>query len=261
MIVSRGMLVVLALLCVPVAYAVSIGAPATLDEENEIRAGNEYAHTFVIKGDAEDHNVRFFVRPIKKGLFTIEGKETYERELNLDEYEEESLTLDFEGVKAGETKVMYGLTYLATSGSGVGFEQTLQDSFMMEVKGSVAPPPSSPVTTTKKTSGSGSGGAAPAPVSTPTPAPVRTAEDQIEPEENFGADGGVMQDVAPQGSALTEGVVQPKKLQDRVVSVVQEIGSVADDEGAKTALFVVMFSWLAVALTSAFALRVARGDE
>ena len=129
-------LVLLLIFAVPV-HAVGIGFPGDLDQEEYIDGGDELTYTFFLRGDADEHDVRFFVKSLDPDVVEVEGGAEYTRVYNLNAYEGKYIDVDIEGVGDGETDLEYGFVYLPNAGDedGVGFEQVVSNTFFIEVDG------------------------------------------------------------------------------------------------------------------------------
>ena len=129
-------LVLLLIIAVPV-HAVGIGFPGDMDQEEYIDGGDELTYTFFLRGDAVEHDVRFFVKSLDPDVVEVEGAEKYEKVYNLEPYESKYIDVDIEGVGDGETDLEYGFVYLpdADNEDGVGFEQVVSNTFFIEVDG------------------------------------------------------------------------------------------------------------------------------
>jgi hypothetical protein len=123
------------LVLLPSVFAVGVGVPDNLEEEVELEEGEEITYEFLLRGDASERDVNFFIFPVTNGVITVEGKGTFSKNYNLDPYEDVLIEIDIEGISGGETVVEWGFTYLPNASEDFAVEQTIQQSFSVEVEG------------------------------------------------------------------------------------------------------------------------------
>lgn len=254
----RLAILIVAVLCMQVVAAVSIGFPTTLSDDERVRVGNTYSHEFVLKGDVDEQDVLFFIRPAKTGLFEINGRSEYQKNYNLDPFENKIIEIEFEGMHNGETEVTWGFTYVDSGdGDGVGFEQTIQDKFVVEVYGEQDDDDDD-----SGSSGSGgrSGGGGGSFYEYDSSGDVAIEVDSPEPEE----EPVVMQDISTQGSATNEIVADPEPR--RITNPISALSQVSSKdaevpkEGGALVLMVMIFS-IMMMISSFFAARIVKEGE
>jgi hypothetical protein len=115
-------------------FAVSMSGPSGLSD-TVVFTGDGKPLTFMIRGDsANSQQVEFFVKS-SSDVVDIDGDGmSYSQSYTLSQYQIVNPIVVLKGVKSGNATITYGVKYRqSTNGSGIGFEQVLQDTFQARV--------------------------------------------------------------------------------------------------------------------------------
>jgi len=182
-----------------VASATALSLPINPDIKDGVTVDVDEIESivFTIKGDVNENDVEFFVRPVVEGHAQFEGYfDEYIKAFTLAPYEERQIVVDIEGVQKGrDLFIEYGALYSAEVDGSFGFREKINSYFFLDVVCSGDCGSESVQSPSDSADSSGGGGAIP---------PTRTiasADDQSVDEKDPNMD-----EISPQGTSLTTGV-------------------------------------------------------
>lgn len=261
------------LLCVPCAYAIGLAVPEEIDGRQVFLVDDPVKIQFVVKGDAKEHRIEFYVAPEKDALVVSDKEKSgfvteWSKFVDIDPYEKVVFDIWFKGREEEDSyfDVRYGFRNVDDVDEGdMGFRQVTESSFEAKVRcnGCGGSSGSGSSSGSSKSSGSGSGGggggsAAPASVSFDD---VEEVEEVSAPSRGEGA--VVVEDIAGEGGGVDQ-VVVPVSLAERARVDVQPMkvasASVEDDVGRLVAVVLLGLLVTTCGLT-AVVRQAVRGQE
>lgn len=124
--------IMMGLMLLPQVHAIGV---ATFDDYSagfEMDQGDEIDLEFVLRGDEIDHDdVAFFIYSENNAL-EFNGDTYYERQYNLDEYEDVNIDVEMYAVKDGEYDVSYGY-FIDPADDEFGIRTVVENSFEVEI--------------------------------------------------------------------------------------------------------------------------------
>jgi len=249
---------------VPSVFAVGILVPQELSDDGNqyFKVGVERSMDFVIKGDAQAHDVEFFATvdgwPSGKYL-TFNGVGDYNKNLFLSAFEEQKITVTFRGEDKFDDDwltVRYGFKYTSDSESGIGLEQVVENSFKARVKCASCSVPST--TTSEPSSSSGGGGGGGLPPSNSTV--VNFGAEEVAPEQPATNDNVQISAIDGGTTALTEGKATVPSGFTTSVAKAAQAGASATKDGKPVLLLLIGMLVVMMVIETA-AIRVAKEAE
>jgi len=262
-----------AVLVLPSVLGVGIGLPQDLEEVVYVDEGDDWTYTFLLKGDADEQDVQFYVLTAREGVVEVNGNEDgYTKNYNLDPYEDVSIDIDFQAIGGGRISIIWGFKYLGSGDSddGFSFEQAMQKTFIVEVDGdgsyneyidvevNTNDDDDDDDSTTGSAGGAGGGGGAGAAL----------LEVELGPDAGSNAGSGEdLQDISAQGSATSEMVAgadgpEPQSgIFGGAFDALAESGAaVGDAVAGKGVLMVLLVFLVGGMVTSLYAAKMAKED-
>lgn len=130
----RSVLIALMLMAItlPAVHAVGIATMTDYSGGFEMDEGDQIDLEFSLRGDDQVNEVKFYMYSENDGM-RFNGNSLYEKEFNLDEYENEDIEIEMEAWLPGNWDVTYGYRTGGEDGS-FDIEAFVENTFVVEVE-------------------------------------------------------------------------------------------------------------------------------
>lgn len=240
---------------IPAVSGVGILVPSDIDGDQtlRIREGSTAELNFVIRGDATNNTIDFFITPAVSGYVEFNDNPSIYQRIELDPYEEYKLTVLIDALQPiNGFDVTYGFSYVGNNDGDIGFQQVVASDFKIKVLEGYHPAVVETTPVVEETTSSGSGGG--------YPTSTVTVEEEA-PAESEPVVEAPIQDVTGSETALSQAVVDdnpalPTTLNTRTsITATGETVQPREGKSLATVLLVMMFMTL---LLGTYTYRVAQ---